>query len=181
MPLPTAATPQCCHVVMLSCFSLRASTQAPAVSVAVAAATNLHTRELLGWTVFMAMLSTWGLHILTAVGITVVPATAYLHSRESEPLSHKVHIYLARVPQCLLPHRNWDLPTPSPNSDDWRKSLALCLPLWAKLTCKIFYLGSEHPDSYEDPCCCRLSWPQRYLHNSSADPIGASHPFWKVK
>ncbi len=60
-----------------------------------------------------------------------------------------------RVPQCMSPRRNWDSPTPlcrkrecppppepkgvgdhtrlrargrgSPNSDDWRKSLALCL------------------------------------------------------
>ncbi len=61
--------------------------------------------------------------------------------------------YLYRVPQCMSPRRNWDSPTPSlasecpptpnqrggthtrlrargwgsPNSDDWRKSLALCL------------------------------------------------------
>jgi hypothetical protein len=63
--------------------------------------------------------------------------------------------YIYRVPQCMSPRRNWDSPTPpqsvasdcapppqakggrahspagegwgSPNSDDWRKSLALCL------------------------------------------------------
>ncbi len=71
--------------------------------------------------------------------------------------SHKVHIFLEYVPQCLSPRRNWDPPTPSlpsectphpgtkgeggthytlacvlggwgsPNADDWRNSLALCL------------------------------------------------------
>jgi hypothetical protein len=61
--------------------------------------------------------------------------------------------YIYRVPQCMSPRRNWDSPTPSlasecapppqakggrahspagegwgsPNSDDWRKSLSLCL------------------------------------------------------
>jgi hypothetical protein len=62
--------------------------------------------------------------------------------------------YIYRVPQCMSPRRNWDSPTPSlasecapppgtkeggghtrllvrgwssPNSDDWRKGLALCL------------------------------------------------------
>ncbi len=62
--------------------------------------------------------------------------------------------YILREPQCLFPRPNWDSPTPSPtseyapprnkkgvggihtrlcvgtvspNSDDWRKSLALCL------------------------------------------------------
>jgi len=61
--------------------------------------------------------------------------------------------YIYRAPQCMSPCRNWDSPTPlaagecslppdqrvgghtslrlkgwgSPNSDDWRKSLALCL------------------------------------------------------
>jgi len=48
---------------------------------------------------------------------------------------HNLHIH--RVPRCMSPRRNWDSPTPlsrqrvrgwgSPNSDDWRKSLELCL------------------------------------------------------
>jgi hypothetical protein len=69
----------------------------------------------------------------------------YLHT-------HSTHIY--RAPQCMSPRQNWDSPSPSPasecalppvpkgggghtrprlrgwaspNSDDWRKSFALCL------------------------------------------------------
>jgi hypothetical protein len=60
----------------------------------------------------------------------------------SEKLHHKVH-RIPRVPQCMSPRPNRDPPTSSPkrggahspggegvggpNSDDWRKSLALCL------------------------------------------------------
>jgi hypothetical protein len=68
---------------------------------------------------------------------------------ERKGVIHNVHTY--RVPQCMSPRRNWDYPplpqasVPSsetkgrgltrlrvrgwgrPNSDDWRKSLALCL------------------------------------------------------
>ncbi len=65
---------------------------------------------------------------------------------------HAQSTYIPRVPQCMSPRRNWDSPTPSPaskgasppnqggghirlrvrgwgspNSDDWNKSLALCL------------------------------------------------------
>jgi hypothetical protein len=70
-----------------------------------------------------------------------------VHSPCNIYLQHKVH----RVPQCLSPRRNWDPPPPlpqasvspgnprgehtrlrvrgwgSPNSEDWRKSLILCL------------------------------------------------------
>ncbi len=44
--------------------------------------------------------------------------------------------YIPREPQCLSPRPNWDSPPPllqaiwrggGPNSDDWRKGLALCL------------------------------------------------------
>ena len=58
------------------------------------------------------------------------------------PTTQSTYIY--RVPQCMSPRQNWDSPTPlsrqrvcpsppnqrgwgSPNFDDWRKSLALCL------------------------------------------------------
>ncbi len=50
--------------------------------------------------------------------------------------------FIPREPQCLSPRPNWDSPPPllrvwrgggSPNSDDWRKGLTLCLQctLWA--------------------------------------------------
>ncbi len=64
-------------------------------------------------------------------------------------LSHKVLIYVLRVPQCLPPRTIIGTPLPSasegrgggPNSDDWRKSLVLCL------LCGLSYsdiLSNEH-------------------------------------
>jgi hypothetical protein len=77
------------------------------------------------------------------------------HRHYAVPLVYTQSSYLYRVPQCMSPRGNWDSPTPSlasecappprtkggrhtrlrvrgwgsSNSDDWRKSLALCL-LW---------------------------------------------------
>jgi hypothetical protein len=44
----------------------------------------------------------------------------------------------------------------------------------AQLTCKIFYLGSEHPDSCGDPCCCCCccGWP------GSLPGVWASRQLW---
>jgi hypothetical protein len=81
-------------------------------------------------------------------------------------LYHKVHIYLEYIPQCVSPRWNWDSPTPSaaskcdlppgtkggeahspagevvgsPNSDDLRKILALCL------LCRLYRRTITNPD-----------------------------------
>ncbi len=90
--------------------------------------------------------------ILQVIVITELPSHV-LKMQCSCKHRHR-HKYIPRAPQCLSPRWNWDTPPPlpqarvyppfppyqkggtrspgvrgrgSPNSDDWRKSLALCL------------------------------------------------------
>ncbi len=106
------------------------------------------------------------------------------------PRSQSTYIY--RAPQCMFPRRNWASPNPSPaskcalpptkrwgghtrrrlkgwgspNSDDWRKSLALCL------LCAPDNVSSTsvriHIHLYMHGCppciCSDLTYPKECIH-----------------
>jgi hypothetical protein len=117
----------------------------------------------------MAMLSTWGLHILSAVGITVAAAAAvaYLHSisREADLTPavavagaanlHNIFTVVGLVLYLVSEH---------PDSS-WVPCCCCCCKPSQDLHCAVglvLYLVSEHPDRCGYPCCCCK--PSQYLH-----------------
>ncbi len=78
----------------------------------------------------------------------------YLESGWTEPYSW----------QCCLPGV-WPIPTAVGISIvSAAAAYLLSISREAELTCKIFYLGSAHPDSSWVPCCCCCCKPSQDLH-----------------